>query len=355
MDIVIYDPQRSRKYVLGSDVLEGVWFEKGVPGGHLLAGWTDRRDIRFSYPDLQQFNIVELWNGGDTPRWIGWMKRPKRIVKQEAFEITCCGFSSRLEQWGSWSNIASMKAFTYITGTMLADERLGLAAGDIHDDGYTADAIEVRPYRKYAEIMSTYMSQLAYWYWTVDERGINWRQYNAGDADYIVALEECSGGDVAEAGNEYSNAIVYSWTVDGSRVKVAAVYNEDEIDRAGMTIAEYISVPGKASDTSALAQANVRLTENALKKIAAGLTTSRVLDARTYKPVELDTIKEGQNIMVSDLLSITEAIQSSRQAQSLATFMIKNIRYDNAVPQVDITPGDFQSRLDIQLARTETK
>jgi hypothetical protein len=277
------------------------------------------------------------------------------VVKSQQFDVTCVGWSSRLEHLGAWTNIAAMTAYNFITTIMLADARLLLASGDIRNDGWTAPAVEVRPYKRYREILDEYMKQLERWFWTVDENGFNWRQYGVGEADYIVLLEECETGDMADANPAYANALAYAWGLDGSQVKVGQLYDADAITAAGMTIMDYVAVPGKCTDSQALAFAQTRLSEMKVSRMQAGFTTSAVYDAKTYTPIDLKRTRVGSNVMVLDLLTFEEAISAARQVDSLSTFMIKNVRYENAGPRVVITPGDFQARTDVWMARAEAK
>lgn len=353
IDVEIWDRTGSQKYDY-SPTIEDIWFESVIPGGCSMAGWMDKRDASRSYEDLQKYNHVVI-KRGPRPLWQGWLDKPK-IVGKDLFEGRCIGWSSRLGELGRFSNIAAISAYTFFTTIMLADPYILLAEGDVVNDGYTAAAIEARPFMKYAEIADEYMRVNYKYAWSVTPgMRFNWKQYGVGPAKYIVLLSRCDTKDLAPGGVESANWIHYSWMVDGQNVKMSDVYDADLITDWGRVIMSYLAIPGKCSDAGALARAQTRLNELKVLRMQGGFTTKVVLDAKSYEPVPPEEVAAGDNIRIVDIYPRDVTINEAQEVNELTTMMARSVRFKNKDDSIDVTLSEFQSRIDVSIARAEAK
>lgn len=349
---------RTTGQLLGEvDNYEGLSFSSIHPGGFATCSFSLKWSITYQYPELEAYNEVKVWWGTEVA-WQGYIDEVAIRVKPDQFDVSCLGWSARLNEYGETDNQTEQKGSTYIA-EMLEDDNCLLAGGDINTDDYTGpDLLDIEPYTTWNDLINMYWTWNESWHWGVwEDRRLYWEPLDLKPA-YYASKNHCDDLTITPGTEGYCNQVLANYTQDGTHYEQLTVDNEGEQERVGRVVVCYLDVPGMVDETAdgeATDYATIYLNERSEIKPKAEFSTKRLFD-NTGASYPLALVRAGKAVRLLDFLPMEIVLDRIDRVDEITTFTIKEASFTELPDRtgvVSITPTEYLSRLDVQMARLE--
>ena len=335
------------------DRFSGLGLETEKIGGFTIAQFVDKRPIDVAYNDLKKLNGIVIHTGDDIP-WEGYVEEVARTSPDE-MAVSCLGWSGRFQQVGVRANQAPGKCSTFLNDVMFADTDITdfISAGDIETETFSGPAIEdIRPYKNYQEIIDQYNE----WYdWRPqiwEDKKFDWKPPQTS-VKWIVADSDSPGFSVTETAQNFFNHVPYSYSAGGSHKAIDDVEDAASILECGRRISSPLDIPGRCSPADAAAIAAVYLNRGLTTTVVGEIRTKRVFTANLVPVIGLWQIRAGDIIRVMDYLPTEVTIADVNAANEITTFEIHATRYLAKEKEIQISPTEWASGIDVSFAKLE--
>jgi hypothetical protein len=336
------------------DVFEGLSLESVNPGGFTTANFTIHRAVEQYWPDLQYKNHVLIGRGADI-YWEGYIDRPARSINPDTIDVSCLGWSARLNQLWTEADVfctaaANDQLSDFLTTIVFADASLEVVAGTIETGDYvfpTGTIFEFKPTTDYFSAIEQMNAPNNYDWGVWVDKAFDFKA-KVDDLRWIVYLDDCSDLSVAPNTEALCNYVLVDYTQDGSHHEQVVVQDTDSQALYGI-IKKRVDIPGRITTAGATQLANTYLAECKDLKVSASFATSRIFDIYGAEH-HLAEARGGDNLRLLGWLATEGTLYN---LDNITTFQVKSVKYDNDRYSLDVTPAEFIPSTELQIARLQ--
>jgi hypothetical protein len=334
-------------------------FESTNPGGFTVASFAIMRPVTKQWVESNSYNEVTI-GAGSQRYWQGFIDKPTRSINPDKIEIACLGWSARLNEMATYGSDFEVnvpldglayKASTFINDVMLADPAIDLVDGGVSTTDFEY-AIGVQfaftPYTTYASALEQLNAGNNWDYGVWLDKGFYFGAKTPTTIEWFVYTKDCPDITMTYLTEALINRLVVCYSQDGTTPEYTVLNDTTSQTKYGRVIEKQLTIPGMIITADAAIMGQLYLDFYKTLKVSAEFTTSKVYDANGNEG-DLRLVRAGDNIRIVDWFPGAELIGAG--VTDISTYQIKNASYSHNDATLSITPTDFLSSTEIQMAR----